>query len=372
MSVAENSAEDNVALALDALKVAAVIGDVLGGQESESTLYFLDGREGDVLEHAGEQSSSVDILKRAEAVDGSQSTVIGYLKTTNDCGELGESQVGKLVVADKGEGSSNPGQVGGGQGLEEVAVESQGLIDSAEGWNRDAGCVAHRNGASPQEIRKIDLQLHSVGGDGQLSLDVVQGHVNLGQVEVVCNGDGISLEKVNSLQSREASVRNDERRRHVDGGVGGLEARQGIPHDRVCGTEHGHVKSSESGQAVEGKVLANRRQSRGGQRTEPGTIADGFKAAGDDLNAGDSDVSSDAGGKGEATREGGAGGESRSIASVLDGEGGRSSARSGRLGSDVASDGQRRHDVSERSHCLSSLHKSVCKTAAKWRRRKWK
>lgn len=77
--------------------------------------------------------SSTDALEDRETIDLDELGVVGNLKVAGDLGELGERDVGQVLVGDKGNSLADGSKVGSREGLETVVVETERAVQALEG-----------------------------------------------------------------------------------------------------------------------------------------------------------------------------------------------------------------------------------------------
>lgn len=152
------------------------------------------------LEDTSEIKSTTDSLESREAADLGELGVVGKLEATTDSGQLRHRDVSQTIVADKGEGATDVGQVWCREAFEAVGVESERAVDGGERWDRHLGAVSEGHVEGPLQVGKLGVEV-SVGAEFQRLGDVAELHVDrleewvVGHVEAVNNLEVDTVER---------------------------------------------------------------------------------------------------------------------------------------------------------------------------------
>jgi len=147
-----------VVLALNELLLVEVLVEIAGvvqlsrRLEVESTLDVVELGSLNAGEVTAHVESTADALELREAVNLDKLGVVGNLEVTRDLGEKREGDVVELLVGDNGNGLTNAGKVGSGEGLETVVVETKRAVEGLERGNRDGTAETEGQVASPDEV----------------------------------------------------------------------------------------------------------------------------------------------------------------------------------------------------------------------------
>jgi len=274
-------------------------------------------------EVAVEVESTTDGLQGGETVDVLQSGVVGHLETASNGLQLGEGDVGHVLVADEREGAADGGEVGGREALEEVGVEAHGAVEGGERGDADLGAVAEGHVEGPLEVGEDGGDVAAVGLEDQRRADVAELHGDV--VEVVVVGDGHLVDglEVDAVEGVELGVLDGDGAGllHAGGERETLQGRERGPVERLHVGEAGEVEGGEDGQAVEGEGVVDRLQAVGGKLGDLGHVVRD-QASLYSPHPVDGDGVGGAGRDGDAAGEGGARGQGGGVTGVLDGGGG--------------------------------------------------
>jgi len=251
--------------------------------------------------------STTNGLENGEAGDIGKLSVVLNGETTTDGRELGERDVGDLLVADNGKSATDVGEVRGLEALKEVAVESEGAVDGGERRNADGGGVGNGDAGGPLKVGEGDRDVATVGVHVQLGANVAELHGDVVQVVVVLNVHGVNHCEVDTVERVQLGVANADTVGLLDhvGEGKTLEGSESHPLDGVDLVELGEVEGGENLAVLEVEGAVNSPQAVGGQRSELGDVVGG-QVASDDFDVVELDVVGGAGGDGDAAREGGA------------------------------------------------------------------
>lgn len=195
-------------------------------------------------EVATEVNSSSNGLQCLEAIDDLQLSVVRDLVSATNRLEHGEGNVGQLSVVVEHERRADRGQVRCGQALEEILVETHGSVDGTERRQFDVAAVAESHIVSPLQVGERSRETSAVGLDRQGLADVSKLGLNLSQIRVVVDIEGINGLQVDSVQGRELGVGDQDigGSRDLGGEAKVLQIRQSIPRDTI---HHGEAWESE-------------------------------------------------------------------------------------------------------------------------------
>jgi hypothetical protein len=265
-----------------------------------------------------------------EAADVSELGVVLHRETASNGRKLGEGDVGRLLAADNGQSATDIGEVGSLDALEEVAVETEGVVHGRERRNADGGSVGNVDLVGPDKVRKNNRDVATVGVDVEVVGDIAELHGDVVEVVVVLDVDGLGHLEVDALERRQLGVDDADAVGPLDG-VGerqALETGETLPLNLTNFVQLGEVQGGKNLVLLEVEGSLNSGEAIGGDRSELGDVA-GDKVAGDDPDSIEHNVIGGAGSDGDASREGGACCEARGVTSVLDGGG---CGTAGRLG----------------------------------------
>lgn len=147
-----------------------------------------------------EVESTANGGKLGETLNDLELGVVGNLESTRDGLEHRHGNVGQVGVADERERATDGGQVGSAEHGELVAVETKRAVDSLERWEGNGGGVADGHVVGPDQVGEDGRHVVSVGTDGQGGGDVSKLHVDVLEVRVVDNVDGVNDLEIDSVQ----------------------------------------------------------------------------------------------------------------------------------------------------------------------------
>jgi hypothetical protein len=310
----------------------ALDGVKLGGFDTTGLLvtcqvYKARNLRGEVAAHV---PTTTDALKASKALNFAELGVVGDLQVVGDFGQHGEGNVGEVVVGNDGEGLTDRRQVGRSEHLETVVVETERAVQGLQRRDRDGATETEGEVTSPDEVRKFDLDVLVVVGQGERLGDVAQLHLDGVNVAVVGNEDGLDLLDVDTLERTESRVLDIDLLGGVDLSVKAnvLEVGQGTPLDGVDVLELGEAEGVEIRQALEAHLSVQLLQVASAELLHLAVVGCD-QVTNDLLDTADGDVVGRAGRDGDVTREGGAAGEPGGVAGVLDGGGRGDAARRG-------------------------------------------
>lgn len=339
---------DDVVTARESLEVGAGARAVLVAVDLEGTLDIAEVGERDAVDWVSKCRLSTRNLQETRkdlpgevTVHGKSTAdscelgvgnngVIGVVlngESTSDGLEKGHADVGELVVAVESEGRADGGQVGSGDGGEFVLVESERAIDNLEGSEINGRNLAEGHVVGPDHVREDSSHVVAVGLDDERNSDVAELHLDVGKVRVVGNEDSVDNLEVDTVKRSKLGVLDVEGAGSLDtsGERQALEVGKGVPDDRIDCGELGEAEGGQDGDFIEVELAGDGLERVGGQLGHLGNIA-GNQVSGNLLDSVEGNVVRVAGGNGDASSEGGAGSQGRSISGAGDG-GSRGRAR---------------------------------------------
>ena len=281
-------------------------------------------------------NGTADSGEDREAADVSELGVVLHREAASNGRKLGEGDVGSLLAADNGQSTTDVGEVRSLDALEEVAVETEGVVHGSERGNADGRSVGNVDPAGPDQVGEHDGDVATVGVDVEVVADVAELHGDVVQVVVVLDVDDLGLLEVDALKGRQVGVDNADAGGLLDlvGERQTLETGQTLPLDLANLVQLREVEGGKNLVLLEVEGSSNPGERVGGERGE-------LRHVGSDevtINHSESvklDVVGGAGSDGDAAREGGACCESRGITGVLDGGGCGAAGRLGLVGVSV-------------------------------------
>jgi hypothetical protein len=242
-----------------------------------------------------------------EAADVSELGVVLHRETASNGRKLREGDVGRLLAADNGQSATDIGEVGSLDALEEVAVETEGVVHGRERRNADGGSVGNVDLVGPDKVGKNNRDVTAVGVHVEVVGDIAKLHGDVVEVVVVLDVDGLGHLEVDALEGRQLGVDDAHAVGPLDlvGERQALETRKTLPLDLTNFVQLGEVKSGENLVLLEVEGSLNPGEAVGGDRGELGDVH-GDKVAGDDPHSVKHNVVGGSGSDGNASREGGA------------------------------------------------------------------
>jgi len=262
-------------LALDELLVLQLLVGfanrchVLGGLEVEGTgnvvqlgslnTVLISGCCGESIEQnllghvTAHVKGSTNALKFGESGSILETSVVGNLQVVADLGQEGERQVGELIIANNGKSLADLSQVGCGEGLETVLVQTEGAVQLLEGRQKDGSARAESQVGCPDQVGQLDLNGLVVVGEVEGVGNVAKLHLDLVDVAVVGNLQGGGLLDVDALKGAESGVLDVNLLGLLDGcsETDVLEVGKSVPLDGIDLLELGEVDGIEAGKAVQ-------------------------------------------------------------------------------------------------------------------------
>jgi hypothetical protein len=271
-------------------------------------------------EISGEVKSTSNNLQALESIDNLQIGVVGNLVTTVDLLEFGERDAGQAWVVIEDKRLSSPSQVGAGEALEVVGVETKGAVDRGERRQVDFATVAESHVEGKHEVGEAGRQSMAVGLDVQSLGDIGHLHVDVLQVRVVVHVESLHGLKVDAVKGVELGIANGDIASLSDtvGERELLQGRKSNPVDVIDLGEGRHVQRRENGKARKFKRLVDFSEVvgfEGGQVDS--AITD--EAASDTLNTIQGDCAGSLGSNDNVALVDGAAAKGGSIATILDG-----------------------------------------------------
>lgn len=251
-----------------------------------------------------------------------ESRVVGDLQVLADLSKERERQVAHLVVADNGKSLGNLCQVGCGERLKTAGVDTERAVELCEGGEGDGSDGTEGQVGGPDEVGQLNLNLLVVVGKVKRVGDVAQLHLDLVDVRVVGNLDGIGHDDVDALEGAHTGVLNGDLLGRLDGcgEANVLQDGQSVPLDGADVLQDGEVDAAQGSQAVE-VHLARDVNKVAGSDTLDVRVCWRNQVAGQVLDAANGDILGGASCNGDAAGEGRAGGHGGNVALVLDGGG---------------------------------------------------
>lgn len=193
-------------LILESLVEVASLGDVISRLQVEGTLDAVKLGGLNSAHVTGNVESSTNASQLREAVNAGEVGVVGDLEVVRDLGEEREADVGELLIGDNGKSLANGCQVGGGEAVKAVVVKTERSVQGLEGGHLKGTDETERQVGGPDEVGERDSELLVVVGEGERVRDVAELHVDLVDVAVVSNEDGLGLLDVDALKGAKGSV----------------------------------------------------------------------------------------------------------------------------------------------------------------------
>lgn len=329
LALAEELALDEL-LILERLVGAALRGHVLGRLEVEGASDVVELGSLDIGHVAAHVEGTTDALKFGEASSILESGVVGDLQVVADLGQERERKVAELVVSNKGKGLADLSQVGCGERLKAVLVETKGAVELGKGRKQDASAGTEGQVGGPDQVGQLNVDSLVVVGEVERVGDVAQLHLYLVDVAVVGDLEGLGHLDVDTFEGAESGVLDIDVVGLLDrrGETNVLEVGKSVPLDGLDLLQHGEINRVEAGKSVQVHLAVELRKRASTNALDVG-VGRGDKVSVQDLDATDGDVVGGASGNGNATREGRARGQTSRVALVLDGGGrGDSAGRS--------------------------------------------
>jgi len=151
----------------------------------DSTTDVTDGGEGSIIKGTGPIDGTADGLNVGKAADGGERGIVGDEEGPADFGELREGGVCQAGAVNKGEGTSDAGQVWCGDGGDGGVEESQVACDVCEGIKADGGDVTERGVLNGEEIREAEGELRRIGGNVESTIDFLELRLRDGFEETI-------------------------------------------------------------------------------------------------------------------------------------------------------------------------------------------
>merc|ERR1712144_175954 len=310
---------NDTASVMHTIKLVACFTDVAGGLEVECTSNVGKLREGHVGEVAVKVKSTNNGLKLRES-NRTKGCVVGDVQTTADLDKLRHGEICLVLVGDEREVTTDVGEVGGGEHVEEVGVKAERAVGSGERGQAHLGAVAESQLVTPLHVGEDGADVQGVGLENHRVRDVTELHSNVVQEVVVGNVDSVGNLEVDAVKAAELSVLDGQALHHLK--TGGerqtLQLRQPFPLNLGDIRQSREVERRKERDLVERERVGDDLQCAGRKTGELGNILC-LQAAFDFLDAIHVDVSAHTGGDGDAAGEGRARGDGGSVAAVLDG-----------------------------------------------------
>jgi hypothetical protein len=242
-----------------------------------------------------------------EATDVSELGVVLHRETASNGRKLGEGDVGRLLAADNGQSATDIGEVGSLNALEEVAVETEGVVHGRERRNADGGSVGNVDLVGPDKVGKNNRDVTAVGVHVEVVGDVAKLHGDVVEVVVVLDVDGLGHLKVDALEGRQLGVDDAHAVGPLDrvGERQALKTGKTLPLNLTNFAQLGEVQGGKDLVLLQVEGSLNPGEAVGGDRGELGDVHCD-KVAGDDPHSVKHNVIGGAGSDGNASREGGA------------------------------------------------------------------
>merc|ERR1712144_136749 len=153
---------NDTASVMHTIKLVACFTDVAGGLEVECTSNVGKLREGHVGEVAVKVKSTNNGLKLRES-NRTKGCVVGDVQTTADLDKLRHGEIGHVLVGDEREVTTDVGEVGGGEHVEEVGVKAERAVGSGERGQAHLGAVAESQLVTPLHVGEDGADVLAVG-----------------------------------------------------------------------------------------------------------------------------------------------------------------------------------------------------------------
>lgn len=150
--------------------------------------------------------STTDALQQRQSVNSHESRVVGDFQVIVNLGQEREGEVVQLVVSDNGKSLADLSQVGCGERLETIVVETERAVELSKGRHRDGTAETESKVGCPDQVGQRDLDglvvVRKVKGAG----DVAKLHGDIVDVTVVGNLESLGLLDVDTRQGADGSV----------------------------------------------------------------------------------------------------------------------------------------------------------------------
>ena len=255
--------------------------------------------------------------------DAGKLSVVGDLETTTNRLEHRHADGAEVDVADKGERSTDFGEVRGQEGRKLVAVESKRTVQAGKRWERDRGNVTDSHVVRPVQVGKRGRDVVAVGLEGQGCGDVAKLHVDEVEVVVLGNEHGVDDLQVDTSERVELGVLDRDTLGSLNtcGEGKRLKGVEDVPVDGLDIGKAREVEVGENGQTLKAEGVGDGLKGGTRQRSQASNVV-GDQGTLNLLNPVEGNVVGGTSSDGNATGESCAAGESGGIASVLNGGGG--------------------------------------------------
>lgn len=159
---------------LDPPRTSVSEGSLTLDQELEITPLRADTYSDLPIERTGEVESTHDGLQLREAVDSLEVGVVGNQEATTNLSEGWEREVAQLRAVNNSQSTTGLGQVGSGERLEGVGVETHGACYVGKRGQVNLAHVSESQVGRIFKVGKADLQIATVGREREGSSDVGQ------------------------------------------------------------------------------------------------------------------------------------------------------------------------------------------------------
>lgn len=225
----------------------------------------------DILgEVSGDADGTSSALEGRESGDVQQLGVVGDQETTSNSLQKGHGDVGQRRVGNKGNVTSDLGQVGGQNRLHVGSVDTEGGVDNLQGRNAEAGNVADGHVEGPDQVGEGELQVGAVVVDDERLGDVADLGVDLAEVGVVGDLKAVDGGKVDAFEGGESSVSDEDGLGLGETSGEGelLESIEGGPRDGADLGQRWERQAGHGGQAGELDGSADGAKRGGRQRSQ--------------------------------------------------------------------------------------------------------
>lgn len=263
-----------------------------------------------IVERTNKVNGTSDLRDLGETKNGLELTVVGNLETTANLGKNGERDVGQLGVGDNGKRAANVLKLGARNRLHGVVGEGKSRVDGSHVGQSHRGDVTEGNVVGPGEVREGDNNVRASGRELENVGNIVEVKVELGEVLVVVDVEGLNGLEGDSVKGGDGGIRNDEGLGAGDSSIE-LECVEVVERDEgdvASRFELGEGDNVEGLEDLKGKGTRDVCQDRGSEGGEGGDVLDNQVTI-EDLDTTDSGGGNGAV-KGNVTLEGGARGDS--------------------------------------------------------------
>ncbi|ANB13187.1 Pof1p [Sugiyamaella lignohabitans] len=236
-------------------------------------------------EVTSEVNGTTNRLDLGESENRTQLGVVGNLESSANSAQLRERDVGKLVIRNNSQRTTDLSELGEGKSVDGVVNETSRSIDNSDVGHRDRRNVSESDVVGPLKTGERGGNLLSIERDVQRLSNSLKVDIDLVEISVVVDIKSVNIVNIDTLKRSQGSVGNGDALGLVNNVVE-LDATKTSQVQPVDSTNRGqlrHCQSTQSRENLQIKSSTNGLKRRSIDRAQVGGIV-GNQVTGDLLN----------------------------------------------------------------------------------------